>query len=62
MLAAQDSKLDDKDEWAVRCIDIKNVQPIVEAMDEDASGFVTISEMNTFTESSSKPKDWKWVI
>ncbi|VDC07696.1 unnamed protein product [Peniophora sp. CBMAI 1063] len=51
-------QLDTDDEWALGCIDMKNVQPIVEAIDEDASGFLTIGELNAFTESPGKPKDW----
>jgi hypothetical protein len=45
------------DAWAVKYIDVKWVQPILEAFDDDASGFITIAEVNRFT--SSRPVDWR---
>ncbi|KAI9464115.1 hypothetical protein BJY52DRAFT_887632 [Lactarius psammicola] len=50
------------DAWAIKFIDVTRLQPILEAFDDDASGFITISEMNRFT--SSRPADWSlphWV-
>ncbi|KAI0301375.1 hypothetical protein BC826DRAFT_989073 [Russula brevipes] len=44
------------DAWAIKFIDIMWVQPILEAFDDDASGFITVSEVNRFT--SSRPADW----
>ncbi|KAI0260000.1 hypothetical protein BC834DRAFT_942566 [Gloeopeniophorella convolvens] len=52
----------DPDAWAIAFIDVLNLQPILEAFDDDASGFITITEMNRFT--SSRPLDWSlphWV-
>ena len=45
--------------WAIKFIEVTRLQPILEAFDDDASGFITISEMNRFT--SSRPKDWRLV-
>jgi hypothetical protein len=45
--------------WAIKFIDITRLQPILEAFDDDASGFITISEMNQFTDS--RPPDWRLV-
>jgi hypothetical protein len=45
--------------WAIKFIEVARLQPILEAFDDDASGFITISEMNRFT--SSRPKDWRLV-
>jgi hypothetical protein len=45
------------DAWAIKYIDVMWVQPILEAFDDDASGFITISEVNRFT--SSRPVDWR---
>ena len=45
------------DGWAIKYIDIMRVQPILEAFDDDASGFITIAEVNRFT--SSRPVDWR---
>ena len=50
----------DPDAWATKYFDIMRVQPILEAMDDDASGFITIGEMNRFT--SSRPIDWRLVL
>ena len=36
------------------------LQPILEAFDDDASGFITITEMNHFT--TSKPEEWRLVL
>jgi hypothetical protein len=47
----------DPDAWAIKYIDVMWVQPILEAFDDDASGFITISEVNRFT--SSRPVDWR---
>jgi hypothetical protein len=45
------------DGWAIKYIDVMWVQPILEAFDDDASGFITIAEVNRFT--SSRPIDWR---
>ena len=45
------------DAWTMRYIDIIRLQPILEAIDDDASGFITIWEMNRFT--SSRPRGWR---
>ena len=47
------------DAWAIKFIDVSRLQPISEAFDDDASGFITISETNRFT--SSRPADWRFV-
>ena len=45
------------DAWAIKYIDVIRLQPILEAIDDDASGFITVTEMNRFT--SSRPIDWR---
>jgi hypothetical protein len=45
------------DAWAIKYIDLTWLQPIMEAFDDDASGFITIAEVNTFT--SSRPVQWR---
>ena len=47
----------DPDAWAIKYIDVMRVQPILEAFDDDASGFITVAEVNRFT--SSRPVDWR---
>ncbi|KAI0265555.1 hypothetical protein BC834DRAFT_987866 [Gloeopeniophorella convolvens] len=52
----------DPDAWAIAYIDVLHLQPIMEAFDDDASGFITITEMNRFTRS--RPLNWSlphWV-
>ncbi|PIL33367.1 hypothetical protein GSI_03987 [Ganoderma sinense ZZ0214-1] len=44
------------DSWTFEYIDLMHVQPIIEGLDDDASGFVTIQEVNQFT--TSRPKGW----
>ncbi|KAI8974013.1 hypothetical protein BD414DRAFT_539931 [Trametes punicea] len=48
--------VDADDAWALRYLDLKHLQRIVEAFDNDASGFVTIQEVNDFT--TSRPEGW----
>ena len=49
--------LSESDVWAVEQLDLMRLQPIMEALDEDASGFVTIQEVNQFT--NARPQDWR---
>ena len=49
----------DPDAWAIKFIDVARLQPILEAFDDDASGFITITEVNRFT--SSRPVGWRSV-
>ncbi|KAJ6560234.1 hypothetical protein B0H19DRAFT_1146862 [Mycena capillaripes] len=44
------------DAWALSHVNVVRLQPISEAWDDDASGFVTVGEVNTFT--ASRPLDW----
>jgi hypothetical protein len=47
------------DQWALEYITIHHVQPLIEALDDDVSGFVTIAEVNDFT--TSRPANWSYV-
>ncbi|TFY62376.1 hypothetical protein EVG20_g6725 [Dentipellis fragilis] len=49
-------KTNTSDEWALEYINIIRIQPLIEAMDDDVSSFVTISEVNAFTRA--RPVDW----
>ena len=46
-----------EDSWALEYITVRLIQPLVEAIDDDGSSFVTVSELNDFT--SSRPKGWR---
>ncbi|KAI0644525.1 hypothetical protein C8Q79DRAFT_777894 [Trametes meyenii] len=48
--------ISDDDEWALEWININRLQALAEAFDDDASGFITISEVNQLT--SSRPENW----
>ena len=47
------------DQWALQYIGVNYVRSILEAFDDDASGFVTVKEANNFTRS--RPLDWRLV-
>ncbi|KDR79356.1 hypothetical protein GALMADRAFT_265823 [Galerina marginata CBS 339.88] len=47
-------KPEDSDEWVFDFINVSHVQPVVEAMDEDGSGFINVKEANKF--ALSRPK------
>jgi hypothetical protein len=52
----------DRDGWALAYINILRVQPLLEAFDDDATGWISVKEANRFT--SSRPKDWslsRWI-
>ncbi|KAF8516788.1 hypothetical protein JB92DRAFT_2909192 [Gautieria morchelliformis] len=44
------------DDWALAHLNVIKLQPISEAFDDDASGFITVAEANTFT--TSRPLGW----
>ncbi|KAI9068321.1 hypothetical protein FKP32DRAFT_1754486 [Trametes sanguinea] len=52
-------RIKDEDEWASEWVSVNRLQAIAEAFDEDASGFVTVVEVNRFT--TSRPKNWSLV-
>jgi len=48
------------DSWALQYINVRQVQPLIEAIDDDGSSFVTINELNDFT--SCRPDGWRRVL
>ena len=46
-----------EDQWALKYLDVEYISALIEAFDEDASGFITISEVNQFT--TSRPQGWR---
>jgi hypothetical protein len=48
-----------EDLWVLDCINVAHVQPIVEALDEDGSGFISVKEANKF--AGSRPNGWRYV-
>ncbi|KAF8509109.1 hypothetical protein BU17DRAFT_56323 [Hysterangium stoloniferum] len=55
-ISQQQAAGDNPDEWALDYLNVIRLQPLTEAFDNDASGFITINEVNSFTES--RPNDW----
>jgi hypothetical protein len=49
----------DNETWALQYITVRRVQPLIEAIDDDVSSFVTVSEVNVFT--SAAPEGWRCV-
>lgn len=45
------------DFWALKYLDVSRVQPILEAIDDDGTGFISIKEVNDF--ATSKPEGWR---
>ncbi|KAI0741196.1 hypothetical protein C8Q76DRAFT_710506 [Earliella scabrosa] len=48
--------INEEDVWTLDYLDLMHLQPILEAFDDDVSGFVTIQEVNHFT--TSRPQGW----
>ena len=47
------------DEWAFEFVDIKYLQQLKEAFDEDGSGYITIREVNRLTELLPDSVPWR---
>ncbi|KAF5325408.1 hypothetical protein D9619_010005 [Psilocybe cf. subviscida] len=57
------SPSEDPNGWLLEYIDVAHVRPIVEAMDADGSGFISVKEINTF--ARARPKEWsllQWMV
>ena len=48
------------DSWALQYINVSCARSILEAFDDDASGFVTVNEVNNFTQS--RPLGWRCAL
>ena len=47
------------DDWAFEFINAKYLQPIMEAFDDDGSGYVTYQEVNEFVDGLPPELDWR---
>lgn len=47
-----------EDAWAIEFLSRSHLSPLMEAVDPDFSGHVTIKEINDFT--SSRPREWRY--
>ena len=50
------------DDWAFEFINAKYLQPIMEAFDDDGSGYVTYQEVNEFDEAKPDSLNWRYVF
>lgn len=48
-----------EDAWTLEYINVLRLQPLIEVFDADASGFVSIVEVNELT--FARPKEWRSV-
>ena len=53
-----DASREDDEDWALFYIDVVHLDPIVEAIDDDFSGFISIHEANRF--AIARPKSWRY--
>ena len=50
------------DDWALAYISITHLQPIMEAFDDDGSGYITVTEVNRFIDALPPSIHWRCVI
>lgn len=53
-----DSRISEIDQGFLEILDVSRLQAITEAFDEDASGLITVAEVNQFT--SSRPQNYTY--
>ncbi len=56
-VAQQVPAMDVDDLWALEYVNVFRVQPLIEALDDDVSSFVTVAEVNVFT--AARPLGWR---
>ena len=59
-VAAESGSLKGPDGWAIKYINTGRARSILEAFDDDASGFVTVNEVNKLTQS--RPREWRYAL
>ncbi|EPQ51248.1 hypothetical protein GLOTRDRAFT_12189, partial [Gloeophyllum trabeum ATCC 11539] len=47
-----------RDRWALEYIGVVRLQPLIEAFDDDASGFISVVEANEFSDPRLRPRSW----
>lgn len=51
--------IDEKDRWTLKYITPQRTQSLTEAIDVDLSTFVSVPEINAFTDPTMRPKGWR---
>jgi hypothetical protein len=49
------------DQWAIAYINLAHLQPLLDVIDTDGSGFINIDEANYFTRPGIRPAGWRFV-
>ena len=57
-ITGESGSLKGPDSWTLGYINIGRARSILEAFDDDASGYVTVSEVNNLTRL--RPRDWRY--
>ena len=60
-VAEHNSGVEILEDWALKYTDSTWLQPIMEAFDDDASGYITILELNHFTDAKPESLNWRYV-
>ena len=53
-------RINEEDAWTFRYLGLTQLQRITEALDDDASGYITVQEVNRF--SMSRPRGWRYAV
>ena len=53
--------ISDSDQWALEYLGVSWLQPLMDAFDEDASGYVTIAEVNRLMDTRPSELTWRYV-
>jgi hypothetical protein len=53
-------KVRPSDQWALAYIGVPYLQEIIEAVDADGAGFVSVEEANAF--ALRRPEGWRYVV
>ena len=48
-------------DWAFQYINVSNLQSIMEAFDDDGSGYITVTEVNRFIDLLPSDMNWRCV-
>lgn len=61
-LQKDDINNEHKDDWSFAYININYLQQIMEAFDDDGSGYITVSEVNKFVDALPSSIGWRYYV
>lgn len=53
-------RISEDDAWTFKYLGLTQLQRIIEALDDDASGYITIQEVNRF--ATFRPEGWRYAV